>query len=683
MRKKLFSILALLCLTVTSAWADADVTWNSSNVSDIRFWGGAPDGWDSYTKEGITLRGNAEQCDAEWADFGNGPGIMFAMNAPGGYTFTAPDGKKFTKIEITATTNEGWYTYAYFSQLESGWPAGEAAANDFNSTLKFTWTGSAASVNLATTLNSFGPSLASSIDFYFEAPAEPVASWVGNSAINANGTWYYAGSNFGWCTGGAFNGADLGTITTLSLGGQSQAWAEGNANWNDGNLTMTMGYKIDGGADESLSLNWFEFADNNNKFQSGGSSWAAQDIDISGLTPGNHTIAVWFTRDDKWDSNNSANYVANFTIPTPAATTYNVTLSANGNTKVVENVTLPHTFSCYYNGSIGVGDGELDLIIQELYGFSGGWCDESSPWMDNAVSGVTVGISSDNQYFSISTPFEGTAQVKGWYYRGWEDDFEYTLDIAIAAVEPEPEPEPQPAGYAVSLKAETADEGNWTAKAGEGEYQSLPLEGVAEGAQVSLKYSGLKKVKSVKAVKKAASAAGPTAYTLAESTQGMIVGTNGKAYDVADKDNLPSGVTAAGVVVYKNGANGLAIALTDEASMMDWDTACGENGAAAHTPAVEGCSWKLPSQEEWTLVKDANSASSLNSAITSAGGTAIPTGQFDPETMTMTGQYWLSTENGSDLARIWAINGWDEIVVSNADQDLKTSNNLVRACLAW
>ena len=144
------------------------VTWNSSNVSDLRFWGGAPDGYDSYTKEGITLRGNAEYCDAEWTILGYGEGIMFAMNAPGGYTFTAPDGKKFTKIEITATTYEGWYTYAYFSQLESGWPAGEEAADDFNSTLKFTWTGSAASVNLATTLDSFGPSLASSIEFTLE-----------------------------------------------------------------------------------------------------------------------------------------------------------------------------------------------------------------------------------------------------------------------------------------------------------------------------------------------------------------------------------------------------------------------------------------------------------------------------------------------------------------------------------
>ncbi len=321
------------------------VTWNSSNVSDIQFWGGAPDGYDSYTKEGITLRGNAEQCDASWQNWGGGQeGIMFAMNAPGGYTFTAPDGKKFTKIEITATTNDGWYTYAYLGQLESGWPSGEEAADNFNSTLKFTWTGSAASVNLATTLNSFGPSLVSSIEF--------------------------------------------------------------------------------------------------------------------------------------------------------------------------------------------------------------------------------------------------------------------TL------------------------------------------------------------------------------AAGLTSYTLAESTVGMIVGTDGKAYDVADKDNLPDGVTAAGVVVYKNGANGLAIALTDEASMMNWDTACGENGAAAHTPAVSGCSWKLPSQEEWTLVKNANSGSSLNSAITNAGGTAIPTVHFDHETQTMTGQYWLSTQGAIDeSARTWGINGYDEIVTDS--QSLKTDNLLVRACLAW
>jgi hypothetical protein len=162
----------------------------------------------------------------------------------------------------------------------------------------------------------------------------------------------------------------------------------------------------------------------------------------------------------------------------------------------------------------------------------------------------------------------------------------------------------------------------------------------------------------------------------------MIVGTNGLAYAVEDKDNLPDGVTVAGVVVYKNGANGLAIALTDEASMMDWATACGESGAAAHTPTVEGQTWKLPSQEEWTLVKNANSGTSLNSAITNAGGTAIPTVHFDHETQTMTGQYWLSTQGAIDeSARTWGINAYDEIVTDS--QSLKTDNILVRACLAW
>ena len=386
-----------------SAWADADVTWNSSNVSDIQFWGGAPDGYDSYTKEGITLRGNADQCDAEWAEFGNGPGIMFAMNAPGGYTFTAPDGKKFTKIEITATTNEGWYTYAFFSQLESGWPAGEAAAADFNSTLKFTWTGSAASVNLATTLNSFGPSLASSIDFYFEASPEPA----------------------------------------------------------------------------------------------------------------------------------------------------------------------------------------------------------------------------------------------------------------------------EPSSYTVTLKDGTDDADKWTITPAE-----ATTTGVAQGTQVEAKYSGWKLVKSVKATKKGGAAAGPTAYTLAESSQGMIVGTDGKAYDVADKDNLPSGVTAAGVVVYKNGANGLAIALTDEASMMDWATACGESGAAAHTPTVEGQTWKLPSQAEWQQMFSANggnqdSYTGLNTALAAAGGNSS---KLQEE------KYWSSSENDPGVRAYYVLLDFGDAYWSNGSEGFVFQ---VRACLAF
>ena len=55
--------------------------------------------------------------------------------------------------------------------------------------------------------------------------------------------------------------------------------------------------------------------------------------------------------------------------------------------------------------------------------------------------------------------------------------------------------------YKVSVKEGTDDATSWQGKAGEGEYQALPLEGVAAGTAVSVKYNGTKKVKSVKAVK--------------------------------------------------------------------------------------------------------------------------------------------------------------------------------------
>ncbi len=58
------------------------------------------------------------------------------------------------------------------------------------------------------------------------------------------------------------------------------------------------------------------------------------------------------------------------------------------------------------------------------------------------------------------------------------------------------------AAVAVSLKEGTEDATSWQGKAGEGEYQALPLTGVEAGTAVTVKYNGTKKVKSVKAVKK-------------------------------------------------------------------------------------------------------------------------------------------------------------------------------------
>lgn len=166
-----------------------------------------------------------------------------------------------------------------------------------------------------------------------------------------------------------------------------------------------------------------------------------------------------------------------------------------------------------------------------------------------------------------------------------------------------------------------------------------------------------------------------TAYTLAESTVGMIVGTDGKAYAAADKGNLPTGVTAAGMVAYKNGSNGLVIALADEANTMNWSTATGASGAAAHTPVVTGGTWKLPSKAEWNQMfgddadTDIANYFNLNFYISTAGGTDL-----------QDGYYWSSTEFEDGIAyeveldlgsAYWHDNGYE-------DDDRR-----VRACLAF
>ena len=82
---------------------------------------------------------------------------------------------------------------------------------------------------------------------------------------------------------------------------------------------------------------------------------------------------------------------------------------------------------------------------------------------------------------------------------------------------------PAPAGYTVSMPQDTPDAEKWTARAGtDGTYQQLPLEGVAAGTAVSVKYSGTKKVKSVKAKKAAPAPAAAIAPALMDGATVVI-----------------------------------------------------------------------------------------------------------------------------------------------------------------
>ena len=124
-------------------------------------------------------------------------------------------------------------------------------------------------------------------------------------------------------------------------------------------------------------------------------------------------------------------YLAEFEAAAPAGKPV-VVFEANGNRKEVEVESFPHTFWC----DCEYEDGELDVIIQELYALSrGGYCDY---FYDGPVAtgnpAVTAGADDDaNHFITISEAFEGTATVSGKYNKYTdidEDLFDYTLTIS-------------------------------------------------------------------------------------------------------------------------------------------------------------------------------------------------------------------------------------------------------------
>lgn len=213
--------------------------------------------------------------------------------------------------------------------------------------------------------------------------------------------------------------------------------------------------------------------------------------------------------------------------------------------------------------------------------------------------------------------------------------------------------------YAVTFADDLAEPTLWTAS---------PNAGVTKGQTVTVTYTGTKKVLGVKAEKKAAV---PPAegHALSTSVVGELIGSDGKAYAAADKENLPKGVTAVAMVAYKSGSNGLAIALTDETGTMNWTTA---SSTCEGKTAVGGNSWHLPSLPEWKQMFAANggdeaSFTGLNTAITTAGGTGL-TNWWD---------YWTSSlESGLYVYITLQGEAYD-------GKDDDTWELHVRACLAF
>ena len=133
----------------------ADIVWDVTNVTDLGVFEGDP-----YEKEGVTMSSYSGNVFATWTDNGDPTtdGIAFQAYETGGYTFTAPAGKAFTKIEMNAVGPDGWDS----ANLGTGW----ALLGDMSNPPTVTWTGSAASTVGLLTDDGFEGALVKSIAFY-------------------------------------------------------------------------------------------------------------------------------------------------------------------------------------------------------------------------------------------------------------------------------------------------------------------------------------------------------------------------------------------------------------------------------------------------------------------------------------------------------------------------------------
>ena len=315
-----------------------------------------------------------------------------------------------------------------------------------------------------------------------------------------------------------------------------------------------------------------------------------------------------------------------------ATITFTVTKNAPA-TVAVTGVTLLPT-----SATLTLGETETVTLIPTVLPAEA--TDKSVTWSssDEAVATVADGV--------VTAVAAGTATITVTTTDGAK-----TATCAVTVAEPT---------YTVTVKEGTEDASNWRGKAGEGEYQELPLTGLEAGTAVSVKYSGTKKVKSVKAKKKAAAA---PALNLTSPAVGQVIGDDGKNYDYA---SLPGGVTAVAKICYVSGSNGLALALADE-GQMNWSTAI--STCAAHTPAFTGGTWKLATQSEWNnMITAAGSYTALRDGFSGIAGASN----------LQSGLYWSSTEDDSRFA--W----YYDFVDGDWDFGRKGYGSIrVRACLAF
>lgn len=151
----------------------------------------------------------------------------------------------------------------------------------------------------------------------FSASAMAATGWFEDYVIvsidGGADQYYWIGADPGFGT--QFDGADLGSLTTLSFGADLKYWGDNGDTREGGALNV----EVDGGG--FTEYIWSHASIGGNDAQG---TLASTTIDVTaGLTPGTYTVSVWAKSwgqnasgfgGDSFLSNGGANYTASFTV---------------------------------------------------------------------------------------------------------------------------------------------------------------------------------------------------------------------------------------------------------------------------------------------------------------------------------------------------------------------------------
>ncbi len=244
------------------------------------------------------------------------------------------------------------------------------------------------------------------------------ASWCGDSFLTvgpSDAAKWYTASKAPYDGSVAFHGANLGTNSTLFLGGELQVWPDQMG------TTAQLGYKVkQDGAEvvpgEHIGLAYLEALGANGKWQTrSGDAFAPVDIVAANALPnGTYTLECWFKATvgeaaAVYDSNGGANFVATFTVDNalPPPANLGVTWHCATNREPWPSYTMLTPFSPSAGETVAIragnwtGNAGLDTVATATlrYRFA-----TNDAWASKAMALEPGTTQAGNEYFLAEVP---------------------------------------------------------------------------------------------------------------------------------------------------------------------------------------------------------------------------------------------------------------------------------------